>query len=278
MKPKLSCADFTYPLVSHEHALDVIAMLGFQGVDVGLFTGRSHLRPEIELKQVGKRARLLDKKLRDRGLKPADIFLIPGTSFSQMAPNDPSPAVRRAARAQFERGIEYAVAVGGKHFSALPGVFWTGESKADSIMRSSEELAWRAAHAARLGVTYSVEPHIGSIIPTPKAALEFVRKVPGLTLTLDYTHFTRIGMPDSEIEPLVKHASHFHCRGARKGRLQASFNKNTIDYGRVLKLMRQIGYRGYVGIEYVWQDWEHCNECDNLSETVLFRDFLLSRK
>ena len=31
--------------------------------------------------------------------------------------------------------------------------------------------------------------------------------------------------------------------------------------------------RGYVGIEYVWIDWEHCNEVDNLSETILWRDF-----
>ena len=29
-------------------------------------------------------------------------------------------------------------------------------------------------------------------------------------------------------------------------------------------------------IEYVWIDWEHCNECDNLSETILFRDFFRS--
>jgi len=26
----------------------------------------------------------------------------------------------------------------------------------------------------------------------------------------------------------------------------------------------------------VWIDWEHCNECDNLSETILFRNFFRS--
>ena len=41
--------------------------------------------------------------------------------------------------------------------------------------------------------------------------------------------------------------------------------------------MRQVGYAGYVGVEYVWIDWEHCNEVDNLSETILMRDFLRSR-
>jgi len=98
--------------------------------------------------------------------------------------------------------------------------------------------------------------------------------VPGLTLTLDYTHFTRAGLADGAVEPLLAHASHFHVRGARPGRLQAPFKDNVIDYARVLGRMRQVGHAGWLGVEYVWVDWEHCNECDNLSETILFRDFL----
>jgi NAD(P)-dependent dehydrogenase (short-subunit alcohol dehydrogenase family) len=35
--------------------------------------------------------------------------------------------------------------------------------------------------------------------------------------------------------------------------------------------------RSHIGIEYVWIDWEHCNEVDNVSETILFRDFLRQR-
>jgi sugar phosphate isomerase/epimerase len=107
--------------------------------------------------------------------------------------------------------------------------------------------------------------------------LRLVRAVPGLTLTLDYTHFTRSGLPDSASEPLIAWASHFHARGARKGRLQTSIQHNTIDYARVLRVMRKTGYKGYVGVEYVWIDWEHCNEVDNLSETIQLRDFLRSK-
>jgi len=93
-------------------------------------------------------------------------------------------------------------------------------------------------------------------------------------LTLDYTHFTRAGLPDRTIEPLVPYASHFHARGACKGRLQAALPHNTVDYARVLRALRKSSYGGYVGVEYVWIDWEHCNEVDNLSETILLRDFL----
>ena len=40
------------------------------------------------------------------------------------------------------------------------------------------------------------------------------------------------------------------------------------------RALQQAGYGGYVGVEYVWIDWEHCNEVDNLSETILMRDHL----
>ena len=45
MTLKLACADFTFPLLSHENALQLIAMLEFKGVDIGLFEERSHLFP-----------------------------------------------------------------------------------------------------------------------------------------------------------------------------------------------------------------------------------------
>ena len=35
MRYPLACADFTFPLLTHEHSLDLIAMLGFEGVDIG---------------------------------------------------------------------------------------------------------------------------------------------------------------------------------------------------------------------------------------------------
>jgi hypothetical protein len=61
----------------------------------------------------------------------------------------------------------------------------------------------------------------------------------------------------------------------RQGRLQESFARNTIDYRRVFEVMQDSDYKGWIGIEYVWIDWEHCNECDNLSETIQFRNFFL---
>ena len=45
---------------------------------------------------------------------------------------------------------------------------------------------------------------------------------------------------------------------------------------RMVHRLAKRDYTGWLGVEYVWIDWEQCNECDNLSETILFRDFLRS--
>ena len=274
MKPCFACADFTFPLLSHDQALDLMAMLGFEGVDIGLFEGRSHLQPSGEFRNVRKSARALGRRLAGRGLKPADIFLQTAPEFVSLAPNHPDPRRRAKARRLFVQTLEYAAECGARHVSALPGVYFSQEARAASFARACDELAWRCEQARWAGITFSVEAHVGSVAPVPKDALRLLRVTPGLTLTLDYTHFVRRGLPDAEVEPLIEHASHFHARGARKGRLQAPLKENTIDYARVVRVMKKTGYRGFIGIEYVWIDWEHCNEVDNLSETILLRDFI----
>ena len=274
MRPPLAAADFTFPLLPHDQALDIIAILGFEGADIGLFEGRSHLQPSAQFRNLRKNARALGRKLTDRGLKPADVFLQPAPEFVSLAPNHPDPRRRAKARQMFLQTLEYTSECGGRHVSALPGVFFKGEPRAASFGRCCEELAWRCEQAQAAGITFSVEAHIGSLVPNPKEALRLVQATPGLTLTLDYTHFVRRGISETEVEPLIAYASHFHARGARKGRLQTSLNQNTIDYARILSVMKNTGYRGYIGIEYVWIDWEHCNEVDNLSEVILLRDFI----
>ncbi len=273
MQAKFACADFTFPLLPHEQVLRLIAMLEFDGVDIGLFEERSHLWPSREFQNVGASARQLKQKLADCGLKAADLFLQMALDFAPYAINQPEPARRQKARDWFLKTLDYAAECGCQHVTTLPGVHFESEPYAVSLDRTVAELVWRVEQASRYNLIFGVEAHVGSIVPDPESAERLVQQTPGLTLTLDYTHFTRIGLPDSAVEPLVKYASHFHIRGARAGRLQESFARNMIDYRRVFEVMQATDYKGWLGIEYVWIDWEHCNECDNLSETILFRNF-----
>ncbi len=276
MRPKLACADFTFPLLPHGDALRLISMLEFGGVDIGLFENRSHLQPSGEFESLPGSARRLKMKLDDLGLKAADVFLQTDADPGPFASNHPLASRRRKARDWFCRTLDYAAECGCRHVTALPGVRFGEESLKASFERAVDELGWRVEQAGEYEIVFGVEAHIGSIAPRPKSAEHLVRRVPGLTLTLDYTHFTKIGLSDSEVEPLVKHASHFHVRGGRRGRLQERFDRNVIDYKRVFKAMQDTGYRGWIGIEYVWTAWERCNECDNLTETIRYRDYFRS--
>src|ERR1700761_5726305 len=49
----LACADFTFPLLEHQHVLDLISMLRFDGIDIGLFEGRSHPQPARPARRPG---------------------------------------------------------------------------------------------------------------------------------------------------------------------------------------------------------------------------------
>lgn len=276
MAHRFACADFAFPLLPHDQALKLIAMLGFEGVDIGLFEERSHLWPSREFQDVEASARQLKEKLDEKGLRPADIFLQMDNDFKPYAVNHPEAARRQKSRDWFLKTLDYAAECHCQHMTTLPGVHFEEESYNDSFARAVSELQWRADLAQTYNIVFGVEAHVGSLVPDPTSAERLVQQVEGLTLTLDYTHFTRLGMPDASVEPLIKYASHFHVRGARQGRLQESFARNTIDYKRVYEAMKAAGYSGWIGIEYVWLDWEHCNECDNLSETIQFRDFFRS--
>ena len=121
---KLACADFTFPLLPHDRVLDLISMLEFDGVDIGLFEGRSHLWPSKVLNSPEKTGRQLGRKLADRGLRCADVFLQTDLNFSAYAINHPEPARRRVARHWFLKTLDYASVCGTRHVTTLPGVIF----------------------------------------------------------------------------------------------------------------------------------------------------------
>src|SRR5947209_1868975 len=138
---KLACADFTFPLLPHDCVLDLIAMLEFDGVDIGLFEGRSHLWPSREFKSSTKSGNRLRRKLADRGLRCADVFLQMNPSFIPYAINHPGAARRRRARDWFLKTLDYAAVAGAKHVTTLPGVHFDVETFSASWQRTCDELA-----------------------------------------------------------------------------------------------------------------------------------------
>jgi sugar phosphate isomerase/epimerase len=265
MRLKLACADFTFPLLPHHQALQLISMLGLKGVDIGLFEDRSHLQPSSEFRNVRRAARRLKQKLDDNGLVAADLFLQLALDYASRALNHPRPQIQRQAREAFLKTLDYAAGCGGRHITALPGVHFAEERRRDSLARAAEELAWRVEKARAYRIAFAIEPHIGSFADSPRRAAALVQAVPGLTLTLDYGHHYPRGFSEAQIERLIPHSSHFHARGTNKRSGSTSLADNTLDWKRILRVMEESKYQGWIELEY---------GDNNVTDTVCLRDCL----
>jgi len=275
----LSCSDWSFPLLQHEQALDLIAALGFTGVDVMLRgnKGGSHIFPEDVVQDVPAWAGRLEERAGSRGLEISDIFWIPWTGFEVMAPNNPDSAEMERGRAMFNAMLELAVRLDAPGLTVLPGIDWPHETHEESLTRAAVELGQRAAQVRDRGLRFSIEPSVGSLCHSPGDAARLCELAPGLELTLDYTHYVSRGFSEVEIDPLLPLARHLHARGGADERLQAPMAANTIDYERLIDELDRAGYDGYLTVEYVWVEWENLNDVDVLSETIMMRNRLRAK-
>lgn len=271
---RYSCADFSFPLLSHDKALKLIKLLGINAVDLGIFEDRSHLFPSYIIENPISKGKRLSQQLKRIGLEAADVFLQTGAEPRTAAANDPDRSVRIKNREIFMKMLDFANTIGSDHLTGLPGVIHDGEESRNDWQRACEETCWRIEKAKAADVVYAVEAHVGSILPDAEKALRFINDCPGLTLTLDYGHFIYQGQTNESIHPLIPYASHFHARGGAKGKLQTIVRENEIDFKTILSRFREIGYSGFICMEYVYQDWEGCNRTDNISETILLHELL----
>lgn len=273
---RLSCSDYTWPLIEHSAALDLIVALGCEAVDLGFMTGRSHVRPEHAHGSVALCAGAVRERVHVRGLAVADVFAIPYTDFETMAANNPDPAQQARSMQFFAEAVEFAALVGSSGLTTLPGVLFDGEPFEDALGRSADGLRRRVDMASARGLALSVEAHAGSLADTPEKAARLLERVPGLALTLDYAHFVYGGSTQPDIDPLLPRARHLQVRPGAPGRLQVAVAEDTIDWARVVAELNRIGYPGYLALEYTWQEWLECNRVDTVAESALLRDVLRS--
>jgi sugar phosphate isomerase/epimerase len=273
---RFSCADFTFPVLERSASLRLIKLLGFDYVDIGLFTRSTHFSPiDLQAAPHSYTAQVL-QELDDAELRVSDVFVQLGADPSERAANDPSSSIRIKNREVFSHALEFSVAAHCNHLTGLPGVFHSAIHREADLELAAEEAEWRMTACNNAGVQYAIEAHVGSICGEVESARAFLRRVQGLTLTLDYGHFVMAGESSARVHDLLPFASHIHVRGGAPERLQTSVDDNTIDFAGMLTGLTQLGFDGFLALEYVWIDWKGCNRTDNVSETILLRRALES--
>jgi sugar phosphate isomerase/epimerase len=268
---RLSCRDNCFPVLSHDAALAVIADLDIDGVDVSISNRHDQLVPKHVLADPAAVAARVARTTSRLGLEVADVFVLTGYGPDTLSVNARTEDERAAARRQFDAFVAFAVELGAPGITVCPGETWDDDPKA-GLDVAGAELAWRADRAAAVGLALSFEPHAQSNVRTPEAVLDLLARAPGVTITLDYSHFVARGVAEADVDCLIPHARHVQARQAAPGHLQATAKTGTIDFARIVGALGRSGYAGWFGLEYTWNDW--IDEVDTLAQTALLRDLV----
>ena len=141
---RYSCADFTFPLLPHGKVLQLLRLLDFNTVDLGIFAGRSHIQPKDIVPDVAAAVRHTRESLDSHGLEVSDVFLQTGEDPHVKAANTPDAMVRKENREVFEAVLGYCSGLRCRHMTGLPGVRHAGVTEELDWERAIAEAHWRA--------------------------------------------------------------------------------------------------------------------------------------
>jgi sugar phosphate isomerase/epimerase len=271
---ELTCTSFSFPLLSFERSLQAIALLEIPRYDIGAHEGASHIQPsevEADPRRVAQR---IHHAAGAAGLHASDFFPTFGHGFRDRPVNAPEPAVRAANLTRFRAIATCARTIGARGVTLLPGVVWDELGPERSFDLSVEALRELVAVAHDAGLRLSVEAHLESVAESPELAARLCDEVPGLKLTLDYSHFVAGGHGVEAVHGLIRHAGHFHARQAAPGKLQAGSKDGTLDFADIVGRLKAADYDGDLCVEYTWQEWRDCWHQDVVSESIVLRDLL----
>ncbi len=272
---RLSCTSASFSALSFENAVTVIGLLGLDLVDVDCYTGSEHVPAEEVTADPEAAAARIRAASERAGIGVCQLFFTFGKDFADRAANSPSEAVRAENERVVRAMAACARACGARGLTTLPGVIWPDLGPDRSLELAAHALRGLVAAAEAGGMPLQVEPHLDSVADTPVKARALVEAVPGLHLTLDYSHFLVQRYTVDEVHDLLPLAGHVHARHAAAGHLQTAARFSEIDFTDIRRRLDRHGYQGAICIEFVpFTEWGGKEEVDVLGQTAMLRDVL----
>jgi sugar phosphate isomerase/epimerase len=261
-RPLLAAHSWSFPHLDLPAACRHAASLGYDALDLG--SGDLGAPAGLDVPTV-----LADDTFPERARRAAADAGIVYTDYFVGLPhpvNDPDPGHAVENAAAFRALVPRLDAAGVPGVTFSPG-FYAGRSWEDALAAAAASLHEMVAIAGP-DLRVSIEPHVESVTDTPERARDLIAIVPGLTLTLDYSHFVVAGYDEATIEPLTRHAGHVHIRQARPGELATEVARGTIDVRRLIGRLLAEDYGGAIAIEYVSHPWHGQDRIDAVAENA----------
>jgi sugar phosphate isomerase/epimerase len=159
----------------------------------------------------------------------------------------PAGKEREKEIAHVKRWLDVAAELGSPAIRIFAGDAQKGQPEAEARRNCVESIEACADHAARRGVLMALENH-GGVVAEPDGLLEIVRAVKSdwFGVNLDTGNFHGED-PYADLARCVPYA----VTAQVKVEMQAKGGpKQEADFGRLVRMLKDAGYRGYVTLEY----------------------------
>lgn len=189
---------------------------------------------------------------------------------------NPDKRMRDENFEMFKDFVSFCRAVGCPGITISSGIKYKDEGLSfDEVYAiSREELTRMVDHAGQYDVEVRPEPHSESIMGTLATCQQMLADVPGLKISLDYSHFMPQGHSLEEVDVLIPYAGHVHARQANRERLQCRKEEGILDFGHIVDALKARGYDGNIALEYVCVNYRGCNDIDVITETLKLKEEL----
>ncbi len=217
----VACSSLCFSRYPLTHALHTINELHFQKVDLALHEGGPHLKPSEVAADVNRVAVLLRK---------ANVAY--AAFHVEIGDTDPN-AYRETLRAVCRLGRLLAVPV--VNIPAAP----IGSDPSAEVTR----LTGLNRVAQSEGVILTVETHNQALTADPAQAIDLCRKVPGLGLTLDPSHYLVGTTSIRDFDDVYPHVRHVRLRDTARDQLQVKVGQGQLEYGKIISQLSRERYR-----------------------------------
>jgi sugar phosphate isomerase/epimerase len=224
----IACSSLCFAHYSLEKALRTIHELNFAKVDLALHAAGPH----INLAEVAADANRIAQLLRVSNMAFAAFHIDIGLDDHNEADRDMLRAVCRLGR-----------------FLTVPLVTIPAAPFGSDIDSEARRLSHLTRLAEAEGLILTIETHSETVTADPAGALELCRRVPGLGLTLDPTHYLIGPHRTDEYDDLYPHVRHVRLRDSRPDHFQVRVGQGEIEYGKILNQLARHRYERAVSVD-----------------------------
>lgn len=250
---KISTATSVFVNYSIEEAIQLIAEIGYDGVDI--WGGRPHVYrrdfTDGELKQL--RCLLEDLGLSVPCFMPA-FFRYP---YSLVSPHDP---VREDSIQYMRECADNAVALGARMLLIVIGHTLHGQTRMDAWQRLLDSIHRVCDYASQYDLKLALEPanrFVTDLVNTVQDAMRLVTEVGcsnlGVALDTGHIHLSD-EKPEEAVERSGPHLFEVHIND-NDGQQQQNLvpGEGSFDFRRFVQALRESGYDGFLTAELGWQ-------------------------